>query len=117
MNYKIGDVIFAFVTGLEKYGIFVSTEDEYSGLIHISEISSNYVRNVSDYAKEGELIKARILDIDNEKKHLKLSIKDLDYRINKKNKSKIEETTTGFTTLQKMLPIWISEKEEMLNKS
>ncbi len=116
MEYKVGDIVFAFVTGIEKYGIFVSTEDSYSGLIHISEISTNYVRNIADYVKEGELIKARVLDVDNMQRQLKLSIKGLDYRLNKRNKSKIIETSTGFGTLKEKLPLWIKEKEQELTK-
>ena len=41
-NYKVGDIISGQVTGIEKYGIFVNIDPWYDGLIHISEISSNY---------------------------------------------------------------------------
>ena len=116
MNYKIGEEIIALVTGIESYGIFVNTDDGYSGLIHISEISSNYVRNIKDYVKDGEYIKAKVLEIDKGKKQLKLSIKGLDYRINKKNKSKIEETGSGFLVLKENLDKWILEKEEEIKR-
>lgn len=112
--YKVGDIIFAFVTGIERYGFFVNTEDGFSGLVHISEISSDYVKNVNDYVREGELIKAKVLDVDVEKRQLKLSVKDFDYRVTRKRKNKIIETSLGFSSLEKMLPIWISEKEEKL---
>ena len=112
--YKVGDIIFAFVTGIERYGFFVNTEDGYSGLVHISEISSEYIRNVKDYVREGELIKAKVLDVDTEKRQLKLSVKDFDYRITRKKKNRISETPLGFTTLERMLPIWISAKEKEL---
>ncbi len=112
--YKAGDIIFAFVTGIEKYGFFVNTEDGYSGLVHISEVSSDYVRNVKDYVREGELIKAKVLDVDTEKRQLKLSVKDFDYRVTRKKKNRIIETSLGFSSLEKMLPIWINEKEEEL---
>jgi predicted RNA-binding protein with RPS1 domain len=41
---------------------------------------------------------------------LKLSIKNLDYRINKKIRTKIKETPKGFNTLKEYLPVWIEEK-------
>lgn len=114
MNYKVGDVIDVVVTGIEKYGIFVNTENGFSGLIHISEISSLFVKNVLDYAKIGEVIKAKVLEVDEKKRHLKLSIKDFDYRISKKTKMKIVETKSGFSNLKKHLNVWIEEKlEEM----
>ena len=44
--YKIGDIVKGKVTGIENYGIFLLMEDGYTGLIHISEISEKFVRNV-----------------------------------------------------------------------
>ena len=44
-QYKKGEIVTGCVTGIEKYGIFVSLDDYYSGLIHISEISSFFVKN------------------------------------------------------------------------
>ena len=114
MNYKKGDIITVVVTGIEKYGIFINTEDGFSGLIHISEISNTFVKNVNDYATE--TIKARILDIDEKKRLLKLSVKDFDYRITKKKRTKIVETKSGFTNLKKQLNVWILEKMEEINK-
>ncbi len=78
-KYKVGDVITCVVSGIEPYGIFVSVEKKYSGLIHISEISNEFVRNVNDYVKIGDTIYAKIIDIDTKTHQLKLSIKDIDY--------------------------------------
>ena len=55
-NFKVNDEVTGIVTGIESYGIFVNV-DEYSGLIHISEISENFVRNVGDFAIVGDKIK------------------------------------------------------------
>ena len=44
-QYKKGEIVTGCVTGIEKYGIFVSLDDYYSGLIHISEISDFFVKN------------------------------------------------------------------------
>lgn len=106
----MGDVVTVSVTGIEKYGIFVGLDEYYSGLIHISEISSGFVRNINDYVNFGETIRARILEVDEELLHVKLSIKDIDYRITKKKKIKIQETELGFSTLDACLERWISEK-------
>ena len=110
-RYKKGDVVTGVVTGIEKYGIFVGLDDYNSGLIHISEISDSFVRNPADYVKIGETIKSKVIeDEDLDSFQVKLSIKDLDYRFNKKGK--IQETIHGFETLKNMLPIWIEEKRE-----
>ena len=63
-RYKRGEIITGYVTGIEKYGIFVNIDDNYSGLIHISEITSSYVRNINDYAKIGEIIRAKVIEVD-----------------------------------------------------
>ena len=42
-KYKYGEIVTGYVTGIEKYGVFVSLDEYYSGLIHISEISEKYV--------------------------------------------------------------------------
>ena len=109
-KYKNGEITVGCVTGIEKYGIFVSLDEYYSGLIHISEISSSFVRNIHDYVKVGETINVKILEEDEINHKVKLSIKDIDYKINKKRNSQIEETKSGFSTLKYMLNTWIEEK-------
>jgi len=116
MKYKERDIIKVQVTGIEKYGIFVITEKGYNGLIHISEISSLFVKNINDYVKEDEIILAKILEVDESTKQLKLTIKDLDYRINRKNRTKIVETEKGFSTLKNNLDKWIEYKINEINK-
>ena len=108
-KYYKNEIVEGLVTGIENYGIFVSLDEYYSGLIHISEISSGYVKDVNKFVNIGETIRVRVLDSDDDSFHVKLSIKDLDYRINR-NKSKIMETGTGFEILKKSLSNWINEK-------
>ena len=42
-SFKVGDIIEVKVTGIEQYGIFVKADEEYTGLIHISEIDDNFI--------------------------------------------------------------------------
>ena len=63
------------VSRLEAYGAFVEIGAERPGLVHVSEISHNYVKNPSDVLKEGEDVEAKILDVDRRKKQIRLSIK------------------------------------------
>lgn len=112
--YNVGDVVTGFVTGIEKYGIFVNLDNYYSGLIHISEISNSFVRDINDYVSVGETIKVKILDIDRQHCHLKLSIKNMEYKFLKRKRNKIVETEHGFSTLNAMLKIWINNKKETI---
>ena len=109
-KYKKGRIVRGTVTGIESYGAFVSCDEYYSGLIHISEISHNFVKNITDYVNIGDVIFVEILEVDEELGQLKLSIKNIEYK--KKTivkRKKIIETNHGFTTLAYKLPIWIEE--------
>ena len=107
---KKGRIIRGTVSGIESYGAFVSCDDYYTGLIHISEISHGFVKDITDFVKVGDLIFVEILDVDEELGHLKLSIKNIEYknRVVLKRK-KINETSLGFKTLEYKLPFWIDE--------
>ena len=75
-KYQVGNIVTGCVTGIEKYGIFVSLDNYYSGLVHISEISDSFVRNINDYVNIGETIKVKIIESNNNDFHVKLSIKN-----------------------------------------
>ncbi len=110
MTYKKGKIVKGTVSGVESYGIFVRFDEYYSGLIHISEISNNFVRNPNRFVEIGETIYTEIIDVDSEKFHLKLSIKNIDYKEGKSlNRRRIIETKSGFQTLHDQLPFWIEE--------
>ena len=115
-KYEKGKIITGCVTGIESYGIFVTLDEYYSGLIHISEISSGFVRNVNDYVNVGETIKAKVVDADDENCHVKLSIKDIDYRMNNQKRTRIVETNAGFMPLKNNMERWINSKLEEINE-
>lgn len=112
-KYKTGDIVKGKVTGIEKYGIFLLIDNDYTGLIHISEISDKFVRNIFDYVQLGEIIYSKVLEVDENSKKIKLTIKNFDYRIDDK---KNLEDKNGFSSLRKKLPEWISEYKEKMEK-
>ncbi len=111
--YKVGSLVECCVTGIEKYGFFVVTDENYSGLIHISEMSEKFVKDVNDYVAIGEKIVAKIIGIDTEKKNLKLSIKNINY---KTDGSSILPLENGFEVLSQRLPEWIDEALKKIDK-
>lgn len=117
-NYTKGKVVRGIVTGIETYGIFVSLDEYYTGLIHISEISYNFVKDIHDFVKIGDTINVKIIGVDSENFHLKLSIKDINYKIREDiKKRKIIETPLGSKTLFYKLPIWINENLKKIEKT
>ena len=110
-NLKEKDIIKVKITGIQKYGAFANTDDfDYKGLIHISEISYGYVRNISDFINIGDNIYAEIVQIDDDNKQIKLSIKDIDYKKNGTKLKRMAETKKGFAPLKENLEIWINQK-------
>ena len=110
MKYKVGDIINVLVTGIEDYGIFVKVDDEYDGLIHISEISYDFVRKIDDYANVGENIFVEILAIDEENHNMKLSIKNIEYKNTGEKRSEINDEE-GFKPLKEALIKWQEDYE------
>ena len=110
-KYEKGKIVTGCVTGIEKYGVFVGLDEFYSGLIHISEISYAFVKDIHDFVQIGEVIYAEVLDVDEKELHVKLSIKNIHYCVKNPTRVKnaIEETSLGFRTLAKYLPFWIDE--------
>ena len=72
---KADMVVKGKVSRLEVYGAFVEIGAERPGLVHVSEISHDYVKNPSEVLKEGDEVEAKILDVDRRKKQIRLSIK------------------------------------------
>ncbi|MGL5978192.1 MAG: CvfD/Ygs/GSP13 family RNA-binding post-transcriptional regulator [Erysipelotrichaceae bacterium] len=112
MQYKIGDIVQGRVTGVQPYGAFVSLDSENSGLIHISEISSGFVKDVQKMFTIGEVVEARIIDEDVEHHHYKLSIKVLKvntprYRQRTARRDRLPAMSIGFQTLKDHLEDWI----------
>ena len=71
---EVGAILEGTVSSIAKFGAFVNLPERRSGLVHISEIASEYVADVNDYLKVGQPVKVRILAITPEGK-INLSIK------------------------------------------
>ena len=76
MAIETGNVVEGKVTRITDFGAFVELEDNKSGLIHISEVAGVYVRNVRDFLSEGDVVRAKVISID-ERGKIALSIKKL----------------------------------------
>ena len=109
-EFKEKDIIEAKVTGIQEYGAFVNIDNEHDGLIHISEISYGYVKNINDYVKIGDKIYAEVINIDDKTNQLRLSIKDIDYKNDGSRLKRIAETKSGFEPLKDNLDEWINRK-------
>ncbi|MBI2100662.1 MAG: 30S ribosomal protein S1 [Candidatus Vogelbacteria bacterium] len=74
-KYSLGDIVDGEVTGIVDFGVFVKLEENFEGLIHISEIDWSLVENPRDFLRVGDKMQAKIIEIKEGK--ISLSIKAL----------------------------------------
>lgn len=115
-SINVGNIVKGQITGVTPYGVFVSLEDDYSGLVHISEVSDKFVKDLPKLFNIGDIINVKILEIDEDKREVKLSIKKIDYKV-EESLSRIPETGTGFGLLEKNLGKWTASKLKEITKN
>ncbi len=71
---EIGAIVDGKVTGLTGFGAFVSLPDGKSGMVHISEVSNSFVKDIKEFLKEGQDVKVKVVGISPEGK-ISLSIR------------------------------------------
>ena len=74
MEFGVGSIVQGKVTGITKFGAFVSLPEGKSGLVHISEIAYAYVNDVSEHLSVGQEVTVKVIGID-ESNRINLSIK------------------------------------------
>ena len=76
-DYPVGTVVEATVVGMTSFGAFAKIIPGIDGLIHISQIADHRIEKPQDVLKIGDVVKAKITEIDFEKKRVSLSIRAL----------------------------------------
>ncbi len=74
MRFKVGDFVEGKITSITSFGVFTDIGDGVSGMVHISEIARNYVNDINEHFKIGDIVKMKVLTISDEGK-IALSIK------------------------------------------
>lgn len=76
--YKVDDVVEGEVTNIKKFGLFVRVYNGVEGLVHISDITwNNYIKNPTDFAKKGDFLECKILEMNVPERKLTLGIKQV----------------------------------------
>ncbi|HHY69579.1 MAG TPA: S1 RNA-binding domain-containing protein [Bacillota bacterium] len=102
MALEVGAIVEGVVTGVTNFGAFVMLPDGRTGLVHISEIADEYVKDINDYVKKNDTVKVKILSMDDSGR-IGLSIKQAnpDYQRrsvveSRSNKADFEEKVARF---------------------
>ena len=97
------------VIRLEKFGVFVDIGAERPGLVHVSELTHDYIREPGEVVKEGDVVEVKVLDVIRKKKQIKLSMKALEEKPVKVVKSapkskEVEAPPEGPTEKEELVP-------------
>ncbi|MFP4478193.1 MAG: S1 RNA-binding domain-containing protein [bacterium] len=103
-----GDIVKGRITNIKPYGAFVKVEDKYDGLIHISEVSDGYVRNIEDYLTVGDEVTVEVIKVEGDK--ISFSYKSQNKTGRKKRES--TELKTGFRPLEDELKAWVDKYQK-----
>lgn len=95
MALTVGEITEGKVTGLTKFGAFVSLPENKVGMVHISEVSTSFVKDIADFLEKGQEVKVKVLNIDDNGK-ISLSIKQVpDYELTARPKSDASSDENG----------------------
>ena len=102
MALEVGAIVEGVVTGVTNFGAFVTLPDGSTGLVHISEIADEYVKDINDYVKRNDRVRVKVLSVDPPGK-IGLSIKQANPDYHKRSvvesrrpKSNFEEKVARF---------------------
>ena len=118
MEYKVGDIIIGKVNQVRPYALFLTFENGQNGLLHISELTDSYVRDIEKFGTVGDELKVKILSIDPANGFLRVSYKAVpdDEKYNSHSDSIHHSTQfdeADFKDLEAKLPEWIEATLEI----
>ncbi len=74
MAFQVGEILEGKVSNIMPFGAFVSLPDNKTGLVHISEVAIDYIKNIEERLKIGDVVKVKVMKIEDDGK-ISLSIK------------------------------------------
>ncbi|WP_342514838.1 S1 domain-containing post-transcriptional regulator GSP13 [Sporosarcina sp. FSL K6-1522] len=118
-KYEVGEELTGNVTGIQPYGAFVALDEETQGLVHISEITYGFVKDINEFLTIGQEVRVKILEVNDEAGKISLSIRALqeeppairkDNRPRKSLQDRVNERDAdGFNSLKDKLQGWIEK--------
>lgn len=97
MALEVGQIVEGKVTGITNFGAFIELPNGQTGLVHISEVADEYVKDVNHFLKQNDLVKVKVLNLDKGK--IGLSIKQAQPRVErapKPNRQNFEDQLAKF---------------------
>jgi general stress protein 13 len=115
-SYGINDIIEGKIKQIQSYGAFIDFPSGQKGLLHISEVSNKFVRQLDLILSEGDLVRVKVISIDPRNQYLRVSLKQVPIEDNpvphhnRSSKVKVPLSQIDFNPLKEALPKWIETK-------
>jgi general stress protein 13 len=125
---EIGSILKGKVTSLKPYGAFVALDETHTGLVHISQVSHTFVKDIAQVLTVGQEVDVKVLSIDDATGKISLSIKETlpapaenperskpRERSHESNRPKYSSSKPegGFNTLEDKLKAWLKQSNEI----
>ena len=94
VGYEVGDVVEAKVVSMKPFGAFVELSNGLEGLVHISNITHTRIAKPQDVLEMGQMVNAKVVEIDLDKKRIELSIRELEEVPVQEEAAQTEEVAT-----------------------
>ncbi len=123
-KFQVGDVVVGKVTGIQPYGAFVSLDEETQGLVHISEVTHGFVKDINEHLNVGDEVKVKVLSANESEGKYSLSIRATEEapkqtkkpsnkpRASAKDAQEESTSPAGFNTLKDKLEDWIKQSKD-----
>ncbi|MBM7555139.1 S1 domain-containing RNA-binding protein [Thalassobacillus pellis] len=95
MSIEVGSKLQGKVTGITNFGAFVELPDGQTGLVHISEVADNYVKDINDHLSEGDQVEVKVINVGKDGK-IGLSIKKAKENYGRRNKPQNRKPSESF---------------------
>lgn len=119
MAIEVGNILDGVVTGITKFGAFIDLGEKKSGLVHISEVANDYVKDINEFLKVQDQVKVKVLSID-EKGKISLSIKQAQQKPVKVEVKKAEaprrnNNNRGGLSFEDKMKMFLKDSDERLS--
>ena len=114
-SVEVGSVVEGVVTGITNFGAFVELPNGKTGLVHISEIADAYVHEVSDYVRNNDHVRVKVLSISDDGEKIGLSLRQANPGPPEFVTPR-EEPTRGRGSFEDRMQRFMKESEEKINE-
>ncbi|MGE5614076.1 MAG: S1 RNA-binding domain-containing protein [Bacillota bacterium] len=119
MLVEVGNIVDGKVSGITNFGAFIQLPGGKTGLVHISEIAEEYVKDIKDHLKENQKVKVKILSMENGKISLSIKKAISQETASKANKQPVEidwsKSACEAMTFEERLAKFLKDSDERLH--